>query len=132
MKFIKTLCFALGLLLNTQVFSHGDHHHGPSGKNAPKGGRMLETEDLHIELVTRAQEIKIYIYDEKMKPFTALKDLKASLTTQLPRAAKLALEFQIKEDHLYAKFDKGAAHRFILELTITHGGHSDTLNWTIE
>ena len=93
---------------------------------------MLETETLHVELVAKDSEVKIYIYDEDMKPLTQLKDLKASFTTELPRKAKNPLKAELKDDHFAANFDKGAAHRYVLEMNLTHGGHTDTLKWTIE
>jgi len=132
MKNLKSLLLLLSLAFSAQLFAHGDHHHGPSAKNSPKGGRMLETETLHVELVAKTSDVKIYVYDENMKPLTQLKDLKASFTTELPRKSKVPLKVETKEDHFSASFDKGAAHRYVLEMNVSHGGHSDTLKWTIE
>lgn len=126
------LCFFTSSTLSFSVLAHGDHDHGPSAKSSPKGGRMLETEGLHIELVNKAHEIIIYVYDNEMKPLKDLTILSAKFTSQLPRKEKLPLDLKIMNDHFHGKFDKGPAHRFDLEMTLSFGGHTDKLKWTVE
>ena len=93
---------------------------------------MVETETLHVEVVAKDKEIKIYVYDGDLKPIENLKVLNAKFATKLPRKDKVSLEAKINKDHFLANYDKGGAHRYDLEVTLTHGGHTDTLKWTIE
>lgn len=126
------ITFMLSLGLSFSVSAHGDHEHGPSAKSSPKGGRMLETEELHVELVTKDKSIMLYVYDNELKPLSDVSVLKASFTTQLPRKEKTALNLKVMKDHFHGEFDKGSSHRYDLQMTLNYGGHSDELKWTIE
>lgn len=136
MKLFRTaimMTTILSSLFFTQgLFAHGDHDHGPTSKTSPNGGRMIETETLHVEVVAKDKEIKIYVYDVDLKPLENLKVLDAKFATKLPRKDKVTLDAKINKDHFLATFDKGSVHRYDLEVTLTHGGHTDTLKWTIE
>ncbi len=117
------------------VFAHEGHDHDtPAKVRAPKGGIIKSVENVHIEVVSRGKNIKVYIYDHDMKPQN-IETFRVSAKVQFPRSKKEEeLVLANKKNFFEADFDAKGAHRYTLVLTVMDPkeGHNDVLNYTVE
>ncbi|MES2965302.1 MAG: hypothetical protein V4760_15555 [Bdellovibrionota bacterium] len=108
----------------------GHDHDAPSMVQAPKGGMIKSNETLHIEVVPKGKDLKIFVYSKDLKPAEVAK-IAVTAQTELPRTKKVEpLALQPKGDHFEASFDAKGAHRYTLILTV--GEHKDRITFTIE
>ena len=130
---------SLSLVSPAVGWAHEDHDHdGPSTVQAPKGGIIKSTEDMHIEVVAKGKEIKVYFYTMDLKPVDLSKQ-KITLKAELPRTKKSeVLVLKTSGNLIESTFDAKGAHRYILVVTLSEshheGGkaHEDKLNFNIE
>ena len=123
----KILIFAL--LVSQHTVAHDDH--GPSQAQAPKGGVLRSLETVHLELITKGKNIKIFAYTPDLKPDDA-KKYPVSATVSLPKKPPQPLALVEKGDHWEAEFDAKGVHRYKIEIKITQGGHDDKVKFTVE
>jgi hypothetical protein len=123
MVFLLSICNGL---------AHEGHDHRPGHKDAPHGGIIKESKSFHYELVTRGQEVLIYIYDVDMKPLENLASLNYKTFAQIPRRDKEELAMKVMGHHLHGKFDKGSAHRYTLILNVEDSGKAVDIKWVID
>lgn len=122
-------------LISPLSWAHEGHDHdGPPTIQAPKGGIIKSLELTHVEVVSKGNNIKIYLYDKNLK----LKDLTGfivSAKAEFPRTKKQEeINLTLKGTHYEASFDAKGAHRYTLMLGIKDPktGHNDKLNYVIE
>lgn len=125
------ILLAIIICISTSAWAHEGHDHGPGSVQAPKGGVIRSLETVHLELLTKGHEIKIYLYDTELKAGDVTK-YPASLQVALPRKKLEDLKISAQGDHWLASFDAKNAHRFDLVLAIKQGGHDDKVKWTVE
>ncbi len=129
------LILGLSSIFSLSAFAHEGHDHdAPTGVAAPKGGIIKSLENVHIEVVGRGKELKIYFYNQDMKP-EAIKSYTVTAMTQLPRTKKqVSLPLISKDTHFEGTYDANNTHRYTLILTIKDPKevHSDKLTYTIE
>ncbi len=130
MRITKCLILIASLLIPAAM-AHEGHEHGPSAVQAPKGGVMRSLETVHLELVAKGKNLKIYPYALNLQSAAASK-FTISLSAALPKKKAAPLKFDVKGDHWESSFEAKGAHRFTLELTIEQGGHSDKVTWVVE
>jgi hypothetical protein len=128
---MRKLMLALLVTISNTAWGHEGHDHGPGNVQAPKGGVIRSLETVHLELITQGKEIKIYIYDSKLKA-ADVSQFPASLTVALPKKKAEALPIVPHGDHWMATFDPKNSRRFDLVMAIRQGGHDDKVKWTVE
>jgi len=125
----------LSFFVSPQSGAHEGHaHDAPKGVSAPRGGQIKEIENTYVEVVTKKNELKIYLYDKELKPLDAA-TYKVSATAQKPRAKKQEdILLSVKENFFEATYDAKGAHRYSLTLLIKDPkeAHQDKLKFNIE
>ncbi len=112
--------------------AHEGHHETPGALTAPHGGLIKETKQLYLELVTEKSGVKIYPFDRAMKP-VAPKDVKLDAKMQVPRRKKQEdVKFEMKDDHFVANVDAQGAHRYDLNLSVTHNSKAEKVKFSVE
>lgn len=119
-------------------FAHGGHDHdAPSMVKALKGGVVKSLEKTNVEVVTKGQNIEIYLFDKtaadpkpmEVAPFVV------TAKAEMPRTKKTE-EIILKPmgNFFQATFDAKSIHRYTLLLSIKDPktGHDDKLKFTIE
>lgn len=132
---MKKILLIATLLVSTTVFAHEGHDHDAPGLvQAPKGGIIKSTEKVHIEVVAKGKDIKVYFYAQDLKPLD-LTEYDITLKAAVPRTKQSEnLTAKVTDNRVEASFDSKGAHRYVLTVTIggKKHGHSDKLNFNIE
>ncbi len=131
-KFLKLGMMSF-LVLSISIFAGDGHDHGvPGAVVAPKGGEIKPAVGSYFELLKMGNVLKIYPYDDKVKPLalTAITDI--SMTTKIPRGAEEKLIFKVNSDHYEATFEPKKSHRFELILKFKVKNHDDSVTFNIE
>jgi hypothetical protein len=131
MKTKILILLALSMAMPLASFAHEGHPAAKGDVAAPNGGLIQPADEKYLEVVLLENKLTIYAYDLELKP-AAQNTLKLEATTQLPRAAAQPLALTAKGTHWEATFDPKGAHRYTLNLTITHDGHSHTNRFVLE
>jgi hypothetical protein len=136
MKFSKYVILPLlVLLLSLKSYAHGgEDHDAPIKQKAPKGGIIKSLENTFIEVVSRGQDIKIYLYDKSLKP-KSVNGFTVSALAEMPRTKKQEqLSLKANENFYEIFYDAKNLHRYTLLLSIKDPstGHDDKLKFTIE
>lgn len=123
------------LVTATVATAHEGHDHdAPVSVQAPKGGIIRKLEKHYIEVVSKAQDIKIYLYTEDLKP-AEIKGFKVFAKAQLPRKKNQeSVSLKSENGLLQGSFDAKGAHRYTLLLSVAEPGdtHQNTLKFNIE
>lgn len=127
-KFLVTAAF---IFTSLHAFAHEGHDHGPGQVQAPKGGIIRSLETVHLELLTKGNQISIYAYDKDLKE-AAVKSFPVSATVTLPKKKPQKIDLVEKGNHWESEFDAKGAHRYTLTLAIKQGGHHDQVKFTVE
>lgn len=125
-------------LVAHQVFAHEGHDHdAPTSVKALKGGIVKSLEETNVEVVSKGDSIRIYLFDKKasepkpldVRPFTL------TAKAEMPRTKKTE-EIILKPmgNFFEATFDAKGIHRYTLLLSVNDPktGHDDKLKFTIE
>lgn len=120
----------IALLISSIAIGH-EGEHGPSTVAAPKGGVVRTLEAVHLELVAKGSEVKIYPYELDLKPADVSK-FPVSATVALPKQKPEAAKLVAQGDHWLVQHDTKGTHRYTLELKIKQGGHDDKVKWVVE
>ena len=133
MKNILTTTVAVFLLLlSTSASAHEGHDKTPGSTSAPHGGMVQAAGHLHLELLASGEGVKIYPFDQDMKPVSA-SELKVEGTVTLPKKTKgEPVSFAVQEDYMSAKVDAKGAYRYTLNLTVTHKGKKEKAKFNVE
>ncbi|MDZ4084219.1 MAG: hypothetical protein U1E10_14850 [Bdellovibrionales bacterium] len=130
-----TLVVAITLAALTgslKIYAHEGHDKTPGALTAPHGGVVKGTAHLYLELVTEKSGVKIYPFDHDMKPVPA-KDIRLEAKMQIPRKNKTeAVKFETKDDHFTARVDAKGAHRYDLNLSVTHNSKAEKVKFSVE
>ena len=126
------------LLLTVLMFSfgianaHEGHDKTPGLQSTRPGGTIKGTDHIYLELVSDKDGVKLYPMDHDKKPIP-LSDVKMEGKMTIPRKNKTqVLKFTAQDDHFAAKVDTKGAHRYDLEASVTHGGKSEKLKFSVE
>ncbi|HRO67577.1 MAG TPA: hypothetical protein PL182_08440 [Pseudobdellovibrionaceae bacterium] len=112
--------------------AHEGHDKTPGSKSAPHGGIIQGTNDLYLELLPTAEGVEIYPLDHDMNP-VPLKNVKMKGTMTFPRKTKKEdVTFSDSGDKFLAKIDAKGAHRYTLDLSVTHDGKTEKLKFNVE
>jgi hypothetical protein len=138
---MRKLLLLVTLMFSSVLFSSGDHDHGhdhdhdaPGAVAAQKGGIIKSLEEVHVEVVAKGVNVKIYFFTKDLKPLDVSK-LKVTAEAELPRSKKKEAVSLVSKGTWYeTSFDAKGMHRYTLVLTINDPkqGHNDKLNFTIE
>lgn len=116
-------------------YAHGgEDHDTPMTMNAPKGGVVKALEKTNVEVVSKGNDIFIYLYDKEMKP-KSVSGFVVSAKVELPRSKKQDdIKLNSKETSFDASYDAKGIHRYTLIVAIKDPatGHDDKLKYTIE
>ncbi len=135
MKILNVLLACSFLSIAAISRAHEGHEHSaPQSLIAPKGGLIKAMEESVVEVVSKGNNLKIYLYDKELKP------QKVNLYTVTARAqkprAKSTEEITLSDRDIFfeATYDAKGAHRYTLTLSVKDPkeNHADTLNFTIE
>ena len=132
---MKNILLVATFLFCGLVFAHEGHDHDAPGLvQAPKGGIIKSTEDVHIEVVAKGKDVKVYFYSQDLKPLD-LTTYKVGLKAEIPRTKKSeVLAQKVTANLVEAQFDAKGAHRYVLTVSVAgeKHGHEDKLNFNIE
>lgn len=129
---MKNLLLLILMLPVSFVNGHEGHDKTPGVLSAPHGGMIKGTDELYLEVVTSKKEIQLYPLDHDMKALP-LSDVKIEAKMSLPRKKiSESLKLESANDHLKAKVDAKGAHRYELEVHITHAQKTEKLKFNIE
>ncbi len=131
-KAISYLSIFLAFGFSSELLAHEGHDKTPGALAAPHGGVVKGTDHIYLELVTESGGIKIYPLDHATKavPFT---DVKLEGKMSVPRKNKAEIiKFTVDGDHFAAKVDTKGAHRYDLNIKVTHGGKTENLKFSVE
>lgn len=135
MKLLLTLSLCGTFLLASLAGAHEGHEHDmPQSIQAPKGGLIKAVEASYVEVVSRGNDIKIYIYDKSLKQ-QDLAPYKMTAQAEMPRTRqKTDIALKLNSNFAEATFDAKRTHRYTLILKVREPGedHADTLKFTIE
>lgn len=135
MKTTAAILFALLLPLSAQAHE-GHDHDSPKGQRAVRGGIVKVLERVHVEVVAKGTDVKVYLFPlEGEKKALDPAAFALSAAAELPRTKKSEpLKLTLKPDVAEATFDAKGAHRytFVLKLTDPELKHEDTLKFTVE
>lgn len=128
----KLLTLIATLFVLTSVVAHEGHNKTPGALSAPHGGLVQGTEHLYIELVVSGDAIQLYFYDHDMKAVSA-QAVKVEGKTILPKkSGSLPVSFSVEKDSFSAKINAKGAHRYTLELAVSHAGKNEKVQFTVE
>lgn len=114
------------------VNAHEGHDKTPGYQSSRPGGTIKGTDHIYLELVSDQGSVKLYPMDHDKKPIP-LSDIKMEGKMTIPRKnTTQVLKFTTQNDHIAAKVDAKGAHRYDLEVTVTHGGKSEKLKFSVE
>lgn len=119
---------------NHAVAHEGHAHDAPKAVQAPKGGLIKVMEKSAVEVVSKGQDLKIYVYDKALKP-QLVKDIAVTAQAEHPRTKKIeSVALQAKDTHYEGTYDAKGAHRYTLILNVkdSKADHGDKLSFTIE
>ncbi len=126
------------ILLTALIFSfgianaHEGHDKTPGLQPTRPGGTIKGTDHIYLELVSDKEGVKLYPMDHDKKPMP-LADVKIEGKMTIPRKNKTkVLKFTAQDDHFAAKVDAKGAHRYDLDVTVTHGGKAEKLKFSVE
>lgn len=126
------------LLLTVLIFSfamtnaHEGHNKTPGLQSTRPGGTIKGTNHIYLELVSDKDGVQLYPMDHEKKPIP-LSDIKMEGKVTIPRKNKTqVLKFTAQDDHFAAKVDAKGAHRYDLEASVTYGGKSEKLKFSVE
>lgn len=129
------LNLAMALFLAFSTWAHPGHdHNAPGAVEAPKGGMIKSLEQTHVELVHKGSELKIYLYDMKMKAKDPAQ-FTLTATAELPRSKKGdVVTFTVKDGSFVGQYDAKGSHRYTLKLAILDPstGHNDRMEFVVE
>lgn len=128
----QLILFAAMFLALDVAVAHEGHDKTPGTLAAPHGGVVKGTDHIYLELVAESAGIKIYPLDHETKAIPVA-DIKIEGKMSVPRKNKLeTVKFTVSGDHFAAKVDAKGAHRYDLDVTVTHGGKAEKLKFSVE
>ena len=130
---MKRVLLSIAMLFVSQgAFAHEGHDKAPGAAAAPHGGLIQGSEHLYLELVSSSDGIKIYPLDHDMKA-VSVADVKLEGTATLPKKGKgVPVKFSTEKDSFAAKVAVNGAHRYTLDLTVSHKGKKEKVKFTVE
>ncbi len=130
---MKQLIFSAAILIAFgSAHAHEGHDKTPGALAAPHGGLLKGTDHIYVEVVAGPDEVKAYPLDHDLKP-VPVAELKLEGKMSVPRKNKSeALKFSAQGDYFSAKVDSKGAHRYDLYLSVTHGGKTEKLKFSVE
>lgn len=126
MKNLTITFLTLGSLFATPVAAKSgkghEHHHVDAVEVPPHGGTLRDAKPFKAEAVISGDTIKIYIYDEKMKPIKLEKDTMDG-EVEMPKKKPFAIKFKKAGDYYEGKASGiSKAHRYDLVVEIKANG----------
>lgn len=119
----------------SQGFAHEGHDHdAPKAITAPKGGVIKSLEETNVEVVSKGNDLKVYLYDKELKP-QDVGPFTVSAKAEMPRTKKTEdIVLKPMGNFFEATFDAKGIHRYTLLLSVKDPktGHDDKLKFTIE
>jgi hypothetical protein len=76
------LCSLLLALTPVAASAQTTHDHAKMGSHGPNGGKIEHAGATHLELVIKDSTLRVYLYDEDMKP-TAAQGTEVTVTVQV-------------------------------------------------
>jgi uncharacterized protein YxeA len=135
MKKVLVLLVTISAFIGIQVMAHEGHNHdSPKGLVAPKGGAIKSLEETNIEVLSKGNDLKIYLYDAESKEKSTA-GFVITATAELPRnRKKQEVILTAKENSFEATYDAKGSHRYTLHLSVKDPktGHNDKLQFIIE
>lgn len=129
---MKKIIYMFTLLVSMSTFAHEGHDKTPGALAAPHGGVVKGTDHIYIEVVSGPNEVKVYPLNHDMKP-VPVADVKLDAKMSIPRKNKSeTVKFTTQADYFSAKVDAKGAHRYDLDVTVTHGGKTEKLKFNVE
>lgn len=128
----KVIAMLISLFVASVSVAHEGHDKSPGTMAAPHGGIVQGTSHIYLELVTNSNGVQVYAFDHDMKPVST-KDVKLEGTATLPKKGKgEPVKFSTEGEAFVAKVDAKGAHRYLLDLSVTHGGKKEKIKFNVE
>lgn len=135
MKNIILLTLVVSALSVNNLSAHQGHDHdAPTTLKAPKGGVIKALDESRVEVVSKKNDIRIYVYDKDLKPAKASR-FKIIAKAELPRTKKSEKINLVEKDFSFeGSYDAKRVHRYTLLLVVTDSKTDLTvdLTFTIE
>ncbi len=133
LKQITTTGFLILMGLSSASFAGEGHDHGvPGTVSAPKGGEIKPAVGSYFELLKSGSALKIYAYDDKLKPVALSAITEVEATAKIPRGAAEKLVLKTNSDHFETSYDAKKSHRFELTLKFKIHGKADSVTYNVE
>lgn len=123
---------SLLVFLGATAFAHEGHDKTPGAGTAPHGGVIQGTDHMYLELVASGDDVKLYPLDHEMKAI-ALAQVKVDAKATFPKKAKgEPVKFSVEGDAFAAKIKANGAHRYTLDVSVSHDGKNEKAKFTVE
>jgi hypothetical protein len=131
-QFTKT-GFLVLMGLSSAAFAGEGHDHGvPGAVAAPKGGEIKAGPGSYFELLKSGSTLKVYVYDEKLKPLNLATLTEVEATAKVPRGKAETVPVKSNTDHFETSYDPKKSHRFELTLKFKINGKADFVTFNVE
>lgn len=128
--------FALVLLVSAPLsqlaIAGDDHNHEAAVEPAPHGGTLRDAGDFKAEAVLNGDNIKIYVYDKKLKAVKVAKD-EMTGEVQFPKEKAKPVTFK-KNGEFFEATVKGISkvHRYDMHVVLEEGGKKTKIDFGID
>ena len=130
---MKKLILVLGsFMLTSFAHAHEGHVHEAALEAAPHGGILRNADPFKAEAVLNGDRVRVYVYDQNLKPVTLDKE-QAKGEVQFPRQKAKPVVFNKKEG-FYEATIKGInkVHRFDLHMNLQIGAKKALADFGID
>lgn len=133
LKQITKTGFLVLMGLSSAAFAGEGHDHGvPGAVAAPKGGEIKPALGSFFELLKSDKVLKVYPYDDKLKPLSLDLLTEIEATAKLPRGKGEKIEVTKHKDHLMMSYDAKKSHRYELMIKFKVNGKADSVTYNVE
>lgn len=131
-QIIVTAMMLLALGSANEAKAHEGHDKTPGALPLDGFDQIQATDHLYLKLRMEKGGVKIYPFSHENKP-VALSGMKLEGTTTSPKKSKPeTVAFTPEGDAFTAKVDAKGAHRYTLDVVVTHDGKKEKTKFNVE
>ena len=131
-QLIATAAILLALVSVNEAKAHEGHDKTPGALPLDGFDQIQATDHFYLKLRMEKGGVKVYPFSHENQP-VSLSGLKLEGTTTSPKKTKPeTVAFTPEGDAFAAKIDPKGAHRYTLDLVVTHGGKKEKTKFNVE
>ena len=113
-------------------YAHEGHDKTPGALPLDGFDQIQATDHLYLKLKMEKEGVKIFPFDHDNKP-VALQEVKIEGSATFPKKPKAEkLTFASEDSAFSTKIDAKGAHRYTLDITVTHQGKKEKVKFNVE